>query len=231
MWLCHSIRSSDSQESSFVLKTVTHAPSPEASRAGLSSPHCFWESLRRKERSSNLKLGLRGAQAWFRTQPREAQIIEGTPCYCFRGLFQSSSNPGHFFVLFLSISVSFQFCFLNLAVVGESSAWSTPTSSAEASPSSLRSWPGRRRWEKTTLQAPSARVGTPALSPCRSQPRAPSRLLGCRPLLGAVLHHHSGSKPALLRRVAVSWYVPNGSPLWANRDSWPLWHLLISLGR
>lgn len=54
-------------------------------------------------------------------------------------------KSGSFFVLFLSICVSFQFFFFNLAVVGKSRAWSTPTSITEASPSSLRSWPGWRK--------------------------------------------------------------------------------------
>ena len=78
---------SDAQESSFVLKTVTHAPSPEASRAGLSSSHCFWDSLGHKEHSSNSKPGLKGTQAWFRTQPNEALILYGTSFLRFKDLF------------------------------------------------------------------------------------------------------------------------------------------------
>lgn len=142
-----------------------------------------------REHSSIPKPGLKGTQAWFRTQPNEALILYGTFNFRFRDLFffLISSNPGHFLFYFLSICVSFQF-FFNLAVVGKSSAWSTPTSMAEASPSSLRSWPGWRKWKAVVLQAPWLRVECLPSASADLKPRA-LRMLRCRLLLGS----HVGS--------------------------------------
>lgn len=162
---------------------------------------------------------------WYYTAP-PFYVLE-----IFFFFFLISSNPGHFLFYFcLSVS-AFNIFFFNLAVVGKSSPWSTPTSIAEASPSSLRSWPAWRKWKAVVLQAPWLRVECPPSASADLSPGPLRGLLRCRLLLGAMLGHHSRGKPALLRRVAVFWCLPNGAPLWANRDSWPLCHLLISLGR
>lgn len=160
--------------------------SPEAFRAGLSLSPIVSDSLGHKEHSSNSSQGSRAPRHGLEPSQTRHWYYTAPPFYVLEifSFFFNLLKSGSFFVLFLSICVSFQF-FFNSAVVGKSSPWSTPTSIAEAFSQFLRSWPAWRKWKAVVLQGSLGSEWNARLSLCGSQPRALRGLLRCRLLLGA----------------------------------------------